>query len=75
MNMPIDVSALMIVIVISGFFLAMVAAGIVFVGISALILHYLPNCFYSKWLEEEFFQTEQLNYDPDYDWLARRVNK
>ena len=74
MNMPFDLSALLIVIVVSGFLLAVVAAGIVFVGGSAMILHYLPNCFYSKWLEREFFQSEPLNHNTS-DWLSERMRK
>lgn len=74
MNMPIDVGFLAIVIVVSGFLLAMFVCGMAWIVLSGLILHYFPNCAYSKWLGEEVLQTEPLSHTPS-DWISERMNK
>lgn len=51
---------LAIVFVISGFLLALVACGIIVLGVSAFSLHFFPDSRFSKWIDAELFEETTL---------------
>lgn len=73
-GIPNEIGFIAIVIAVTGFIIGMIVCGIVWLVLSALILHYFPNCGYSKWIDDEVFHTEDLTHDPQ-DWISERMRK
>jgi len=46
--------------VISGLFIGLLAAGILVALVTAVIWHLFPNCEYSRWINAEVYQAEDL---------------
>jgi len=45
---------------ISGLLIGLLAAGILFAMVTAVIWHLFPNCAYSGWINAEVYQAEDL---------------
>jgi len=76
MNLPPEIAALLSIAIWGLMFAAMIACGAIGVFLGAFIMQYFPNCAFSKWMQEEFFQDECTTFKSEQqDWLSKRMNK
>jgi len=52
---------LALAIVISGLCIGILACGILWVIVTAVIWHIFPNCAYTRWINAEVYQDEELS--------------
>lgn len=76
MNLPPEIAAFLAIGIGCLMLVAMIVGGYAGVLISAFIMQHFPNCAFSKWMREEFFQDEYTTFKSEQqDWLSKRMNK